>query len=35
MPNWGRKGYFTMPYDYISNTNLADDMWTIRAFENQ
>ncbi len=33
--DWGVKGYFTMPYDYISNTNLADDMWTIRAFEHQ
>ena len=32
---WGLKGYFTMPYDYIANSNLADDMWTIRAFENQ
>jgi C1A family cysteine protease len=34
-PTWGMKGYFTMPYDYISNNNLADDFWTIRAFENQ
>jgi len=33
-PGWGLKGYFTMPYDYISNNNLADDFWTIRAFEN-
>jgi C1A family cysteine protease len=33
--DWGLKGYFTMPYDYISSTNLADDLWTIRAFENQ
>jgi C1A family cysteine protease len=32
--DWGIKGYFTMPYDYISNTNLTDDFWTIRAFEN-
>jgi C1A family cysteine protease len=32
--DWGVKGYFTMPYDYISNDNLADDFWTIRAFEN-
>lgn len=29
-PNWGQKGYFTMPYAYISNKGLADDMWTIR-----
>jgi len=32
--DWGIKGYFTMPYDYISDSNLADDLWTIRAFEN-
>ncbi len=33
--NWGMGGYFTMPYDYISNPNLADDFWTLRAFENE
>ena len=33
--DWGLKGYFTMPYDYISNNNLADDFWTLRAFENE
>jgi C1A family cysteine protease len=27
---WGQKGYFTMPFDYVTNPNLADDMWTIR-----
>jgi len=32
--DWGINGYFTMPYDYASNNNLADDFWTIRAFEN-
>lgn len=32
--DWGVKGYFTMPYDYASNSNLADDFWTIRGFEN-
>ena len=31
--DWGLKGYFTMPYDYAANTNLADDFWTIRAFK--
>ncbi len=25
--DWGLKGYFTMPYDYASNTNLADDFF--------
>ena len=29
--DWGLKGYFTMPYAYAANTNLADDFWTIRA----
>lgn len=32
--DWGMDGYFTMPYAYLSNNNLADDFWTIRAFEN-
>ncbi len=30
---WGLKGYFMMPYAYISNPNLADDFWTIRIVE--
>ncbi|HWG97590.1 MAG TPA: C1 family peptidase [Nitrospira sp.] len=33
--DWGIQGYFTMPYDYISNDNLADDFWTLRAFEGE
>lgn len=28
--DWGQAGYFWMPYDYISNSNLASDLWTIR-----
>ena len=28
--SWGEAGYFYMPYDYISNPNLASDFWTIR-----
>jgi len=27
---WGQKGYFTMPYDYLASSDLADDFWTIR-----
>ena len=27
---WGIGGYFTMPYGYLSNANLAADFWTIR-----
>ena len=30
---WGIKGYFWLPYDYISNPNLADDMWAISRME--
>lgn len=27
--DWGDHGYFYMPYDYITNPNLADDFWVI------
>ncbi len=27
---WGMKGYFTMPYAYLTDSNLSDDFWTIR-----
>jgi C1A family cysteine protease len=30
---WGIKGYFWMPYAYITNTHLCDDFWTIRLVE--
>jgi C1A family cysteine protease len=30
---WGIKGYFMMPYAYPTNTNLADDFWTIRMVQ--
>jgi C1A family cysteine protease len=33
--NWGIKGYFTMPYAYISNNNLADDLWTVRKTKSE
>jgi C1A family cysteine protease len=29
-PGWGMAGYFTMPYAYVTDPNLADDIWTIR-----
>lgn len=29
-PDWGQKGYFTMPYEYLMDANLSDDFWTIR-----
>ncbi len=27
---WGIKGYFTIPYAYLTSANLASDFWTIR-----
>lgn len=30
---WGQKGFFTIPYDYLTNSNLADDFWTVRTVE--
>jgi C1A family cysteine protease len=29
--DWGIKGYCMMPYAYLTDTNLADDFWTIRT----
>lgn len=31
--DWGLKGYFSMPYDYLLNPDLSDDFWTIRLVE--
>lgn len=28
--SWARSGYCVMPYAYITDPNLADDLWTIR-----
>lgn len=30
--NWGNKGFFTLPYSYIFNNNLAFDFWAIQYF---
>ena len=30
---WGKAGYFTLPYDYLTDSNLSDDFWTIRLVE--
>ncbi|MEP7310041.1 MAG: C1 family peptidase [Acidobacteriota bacterium] len=27
---WGLQGYFTIPYAYLTDGNLADDFWTIK-----
>lgn len=29
--DWGDKGYFYMPFDYIKNPNLCDDFWVIKS----
>lgn len=34
-PVWGIKGYFTMPYAYMTQKDLADDFWTIRLVTQQ
>jgi len=34
--NWGlplMKGFFTIPFDYVTDNSLADDFWTIRLVE--
>jgi len=31
---WGQSGYFTMPFDYLTNRRLATDAWKITAVEN-
>jgi C1A family cysteine protease len=28
---WGMKGYFTLPYAYLIDPNLASDFWIIRV----
>ncbi len=30
---WGMKGYFTFPYEYLTNSRLSGDFWTIRLVE--
>jgi C1A family cysteine protease len=27
--SWGQQGYFEMPYDYLTNPDMADDFWVI------
>jgi C1A family cysteine protease len=28
---WGMRGYFTLPYDYLTNHYLSQDFWTVRV----
>ena len=30
---WGDKGYFYMPYEYLTNNNLSADFWVIQSVE--
>lgn len=30
--NWGDKGYFYLPYEYLTNSNLASDLWCLYKF---
>ena len=31
--SWGMQGYCTLPYAYLSDSNLTDDLWTIRSVQ--
>jgi C1A family cysteine protease len=31
--NWGNKGYFYLPYAYLTNPSLASDAWTITLMQ--
>ena len=31
--SWGMSGYFTLPYQYLLETNLSDDFWTVRLVQ--
>ena len=31
--DWGKRGYCTMPYDYLLDGNLSDDFWTIKLVQ--
>jgi len=28
--SWGQQGYFTIPYEYLTDPNLADDFWVVQ-----
>ena len=30
-PAWGLAGYFTLPYEYASASDMATDFWTLRT----
>lgn len=32
-PDWGKGGYFFMPYEVLLNPNMADDLWVVYSVE--
>jgi C1A family cysteine protease len=30
-PDWGDKGYFYMPYEYVFRKDLSDDLWMVET----
>jgi C1A family cysteine protease len=28
---WGQSGFFTIPFAYLTNTDLAEDFWMVMA----
>jgi C1A family cysteine protease len=28
---WGQAGYFTLPYEYVTDPNLASDFWVVQT----
>jgi len=32
-PKWGQRGYFTLPYAYVTNPQMAQDFWTLETVE--
>ena len=31
--SWGDKGFFTLPYEYLTTESLSDDFWTVKQVE--
>jgi len=29
-PTWGQAGFFTLPWDYVTNRDWTQDFWTLR-----
>lgn len=32
-PDWGVRGYFTLPYAYVTDSSLSDDFWVIQKLQ--